>query len=407
MSELQLLLLSFVVFILTTALLNIHTKGKQLSLSSKLKIQFAIGEVLIFVGEGRKAFKPKPLGRSLSLGLRSSIFVGMILFYLVFVPGIIRFIKDFISYSTGVLSEAPTPVIVPVPLLFKFTNLLPYFLIAIGVAVVIHELAHAIVALREGISVKSWGIGIVFLIPVAFVELKDDEFNVATHHSKLNILSAGIFANALSAIIFWVITTAILLTTPQLLGTPVQTVSITGIDCSICNTTMCPARIAGLERDIIIKSVNNTRIESSYHLQAVLRNITIGSNIVMQICSYTSECKNISILLSASRRENPLQPCIGIQFNDVPAFMRNSRILVVPWFEKMLLTLHMLFVINLSLFVINAIPIFITDGSLFLRQIQFKHPLVSKIISLKIVDIANTIIIVVAGALSAYLILTG
>lgn len=407
MSELQILLLSFIVFISTTALLNIYTKGKQISLSGKLKIQIAIGEVLVFVGKEHKAFKPKPLGKGVSFGLRASIFIGIVLFYLVFVPGMIRFIKDFISYSTGVATEAPAPVVIPIPLLFKFTNLLPYLLIAISVAVIIHELAHAIVALREGVSVRSWGIGMVFLIPVAFVELKDEEFNIATPNAKLNILSAGIFANALSSIVFWVITIAILLATPQILGTPVQTVTITGIDCSICNTTLCPAQVAGLETDTIIKSINSTRIESAYHLQLVLKNVSIGSNIIMHTCNYAGECRNISLLLSAGRRENPLQPCIGIRFDDATVFVRNSRMFAIPWFEKVLLTLDMLFVINLSLFVINAIPIFITDGSLFLRQIPFRHVFINKMISLKIVDIINTLIIAVAGALSAYLLLTG
>ncbi|MEM4788190.1 MAG: M50 family metallopeptidase [Ignisphaera sp.] len=379
-------------------------------MTNKLKIQFTIGGILLFFGKGYKAIKPKPLGKGFSYGLMSSIFVGALLFYTMLLPKILKSISDFLSYIFGTTTAAPTPTVIPIPLLFKSTEILPYplpyLLISITIAVILHELAHAIVALKEGVSIKSWGIGLLFLIPIAFVELDDSELDSVQIKSKLNIISAGVFANALTSAIIIIITIVITYTVFQIYGTPIQVVSIASVDCSICNTSLCPAKIAGIEPGMVIESINNTKITSLNYLVDILRNVSLGSNINMKVCDYGGTCQNITLRLTAHRRDLPSVPCIGVVFTTLTAFIRDSRIQILKWFEELTLLMDSMVTINFSLFVLNAIPLFITDGSLFLKHLLKNRKNISKLLSLNIIDTINALVIILAIAISSYILIS-
>uniref|UniRef100_A0A7C2VHD9 Peptidase M50 domain-containing protein n=1 Tax=Ignisphaera aggregans TaxID=334771 RepID=A0A7C2VHD9_9CREN len=407
MNDLTLVLLAFMVFVGFTTLLSLYTKGKQISIKGLLRLQMAVGGILIFIGRGRKALNPKPLGKGASIGLRSSIVVGMLLFYLFFVPNLIKFAGSFFNYVTQKGGPAPTPIAIPVPLLFKFTDLVPYAIISIAIAVVAHELMHAIVALREGISVKSWGVGLYFLIPIAFVELDEEEFNNAPPRSKQNVIAAGIFANALVSLIALAVALSIINLVPQVFGEPVRVVTIQEVDCeSICNTSVCPAVVSGLEVNTIIESVNNTKIRSLDQLVEVLSNATLGSNLVLNICDYNGACKEVFISLTVPRG-NTSRPCIGIGFSESMGFEKNPTLYVVPWFASMMLFMDMLVSINLGLFMLNSIPLYLTDGSLFLKHIQTKYQVIHRVFSSRMIDAINIVILVIAITLSSYLLLAG
>ncbi|MEM2512554.1 MAG: site-2 protease family protein, partial [Ignisphaera sp.] len=336
-----------------------------------------------------------------------SVFIGALLFYTMLLPKIIKFISDFISYVLGTTTSTPTPVVVPIPLLFKSSGILPYplpyLLVSIVIAVILHELAHAIVALKEGVSIKSWGVGLVLLIPIAFVELNDSELDMVQTKSKLNIISAGVFANALaSAILIITAITASYIVT-QIYGAPIQVASIAGVDCSICNTSLCPAKVSGIEPNMVIESVNNTRIESLEHLLATLRNTSLGSNMSIRICNYSGVCRDITLRLTAHRKDLPSTPCIDVVFTTVTAFMRDSRIYIAKWFEELMLLMDSMITINFSLFVLNAIPLFITDGSLFLKYLLRESKNMNKFIALNIIDAINALVIILAIVVSSYI----
>lgn len=399
------LTICFTTFFAITTLLSIYTKSKQLVLHSRLRLQFTIGGILIFIGRGRRYAAPKPLGRKTSIAMVITTFVGMVLFYLVFMPDIVRFIQTFISYTTGAADVVPQPVVIPIPLMFKFMDLVPYLLVAIAVAVVVHEVMHALVALREGIGIKSWGIGLLLLIPIAFVELDDNDFNASSSKAKLNIISAGVFGNALISLFLLATLTSIGIVLPKVFGTPVQAVTISAIDCSICNTSLCPAKISGIEANTIVESVNGIRITSLDMLSAILSNISVGSRISLRTCSYNGFCKDFDIVLSAHRLDNPRLPCLGVKFSTAIVFEKDLKVYRIPWIENLMLLLSTMLTVNFSLFVLNSIPLFITDGTLFLRYLTNKYSLVSKLISMRIVDIINALIVILAIAFSSYLLL--
>ncbi|MCI4345786.1 MAG: site-2 protease family protein [Thermoplasmata archaeon] len=80
---------------------------------------------------------------------------------------------------------------------------LGYGLVAIVVGIVLHELAHGIVARSQGVGVRSLGI-LWFIVPVgAFVEQEEKEMNDAPRRVRGRIAAAGILANFGLAVLFF------------------------------------------------------------------------------------------------------------------------------------------------------------------------------------------------------------
>ncbi len=83
-------------------------------------------------------------------------------------------------------------------------------IIGLFVALFVHEVAHGVVAVREGVRVKDAGILTLLFLPIgAYVEPDERVFARASKEQKLRILSAGPAAN-------FIIATIILVTLPLL-----------------------------------------------------------------------------------------------------------------------------------------------------------------------------------------------
>ena len=127
--------------------------------------------------------------------------LGKIVYLYIAYPSIVREVKI----------PPITPLIPYLPQVFKLDFLPPfyftYWILIIAIVAISHEFAHGIFAAHDKIKIKSTGFGFFpFFLPVflaAFVEL--DEKNMAKKkiHSQLSILSAGTFANILTAILFF------------------------------------------------------------------------------------------------------------------------------------------------------------------------------------------------------------
>ena len=89
---------------------------------------------------------------------------------------------------------------------------LGYGIIAIVVGIVLHELAHGVVARSQRIGVKSLGI-LWCVVPVgAFVEQDDAEMQAASRGRRDRVAAAGVLANFLLAIVFFVALSALVST---------------------------------------------------------------------------------------------------------------------------------------------------------------------------------------------------
>jgi membrane-associated protease RseP (regulator of RpoE activity) len=129
--------------------------------------------------------------------------VGRIVWIYVFQGAVVRAIKI----------PPITPLIPYLPQIFKLDFLPPfyfiYWIIIIAIIAITHEFAHGIFAARNKIKIKSTGFGFFpFFLPVflaAFVELDEKKMGKKKIFDQLAVLSAGTFANVLTAVLFAVV----------------------------------------------------------------------------------------------------------------------------------------------------------------------------------------------------------
>jgi membrane-associated protease RseP (regulator of RpoE activity) len=144
---------------------------------------------------------------------------------------------------------------------------LGYGLVALIVGIVLHELAHGIVARSQKVGVKSLGI-LWFVIPVgAFVEQDEDEMNRAPRRQRRRIAAAGVLANFVLAALFFALLSGCVASTvaPNAHGV--------GVSVVVSNS---PAANASLAPGDIITSVNGTPTPTNTAFEQSLANTTPG-----------------------------------------------------------------------------------------------------------------------------------
>jgi membrane-associated protease RseP (regulator of RpoE activity) len=118
------------------------------------------------------------------------------------------------AFHREIVSAIKVPPIMPlIPYLPKLFNLdfLPpfyftYWIIILAVIAITHEFSHGIFAAYNKIKIKTTGFGFFpFFFPVflaAFVELDEKKMSKKKKFAQMSILSAGTFANILTALFF-------------------------------------------------------------------------------------------------------------------------------------------------------------------------------------------------------------
>ena len=144
-------------------------------------------------------------------------FISISLGYVLMATMIYLFGRIIYIYITlpAVVKAVKVPPIIPLvpylPQLFKL-DFLPnfyftYWIVILAIIAVTHEFAHGIFAAANKVRIKSTGFGFFpFFLPVflaAFVELDEPKMQKKSKLSQMAILSAGTFANVLTAIFFF------------------------------------------------------------------------------------------------------------------------------------------------------------------------------------------------------------
>jgi len=110
------------------------------------------------------------------------------------------------------LIKAPpiAPLIPYFPKLFGMENFFPpfyftYFIVALAIVAIVHEFSHGIFMRLFKVKIKSTGL--VFLGPMlgAFVEEEKSDFHKKKKLDQMTILGAGVFANILIALLFYLL----------------------------------------------------------------------------------------------------------------------------------------------------------------------------------------------------------
>ncbi|MFH1325699.1 MAG: site-2 protease family protein [archaeon] len=127
--------------------------------------------------------------------------LGRIVYLYIAFPSLVREIKV----------PPITPLIPYLPEIFKIDFLPPfyftYWIIIIAIVAISHEFFHGIFAAHDKLKIKSTGFGFFpFFFPIfpaAFVELDEKKMATKSKFSQLAVLSAGTFANVITAILFF------------------------------------------------------------------------------------------------------------------------------------------------------------------------------------------------------------
>lgn len=226
-------------------------------------------------------------------------------------------------------------------------NQLLYILLAIGISVTLHELAHAISATSNNIKVKSGGVLLLIFFPGAFVEPDEEEYNNTNTITKLKIVSAGIAVNLILAAIFY----PLALYLPPMLSQGLQIVG---------ELKNYPAYNASIPINSVILKVNGYPTPTPQQLEEQLKS---GGVKTITLLFPNGSIGNVKVNIS-----DP-QHLLGVY---ITYYFPPLEYAILDFFTWM-------FVVNFSLALLNGAPLIITDGGKVFTEILKKYGISERI----------------------------
>ncbi len=259
--------------------------------------------------------------------------------------------------------ESGGGLVLPLKTSSSFVYYVPfiYWIIAIFVLASVHELAHGIMARYVRVKIKSSGfafLGILLpLLPAAFVEPDEEEMKKSDWKDQIAILGAGPTSNIIFGLFF------------LLIFVPVATLysSHSYVSSVMFNGVTNESSLHGynLSGDVEILSINN---ETSDEMLKLLFNLSLNKSYVMRIKSYTT---NDTYTVIVKPYNSSGKGRLGINnVHVIRGFKGNPFEGYVLQFLVELL--YYLWLLNLSIGLINFLPLWITDGGQITRVLFFK-----------------------------------
>ncbi|WP_460173895.1 site-2 protease family protein [Vulcanisaeta sp. JCM 14467] len=226
-----------------------------------------------------------------------------------------------------------------------------YIIVAIGIGILLHELAHGAVSSRYGIRIKSGGaFALLFLAFGGFVEIDEEELRNRGLLVRLAVYSSGVFMNIVLAYIAVALVELALLSpslTQSLLGTTVVYVA---------NSTDI-----ALKNGYVITAVNNQPIASIYSLISILSSAN-SSNVTLTVFNPADGAVLHEVLSTR---------------NLTMALLGYSALYISPWgivveSRSFYNLMFWIYTLNLTLALLNAFPAYPLDGGQFLEALLTK-----------------------------------
>ena len=242
--------------------------------------------------------------------------------------------------------------------------ILPFFLVIIP-----HEIAHAVMAKREGLKLKASGIFILLILFGAFVEIAKESMEKATSKSKIKVWMNGSAVNAVFGLVFL----SIFLLSPHIISIGYNApngVLITNI------YDNSPAEDSGLTKGDIIQQI--TAINET----AQPTNVTLIKNVDDYYAFFTSNLNVSKLVISLldgreieavptninpnTNTSSTTQLYLGINiYNYLPP--KGNRLSVwFPYYWNIEIT----YTLNLCVMAVflNLLPLGITDGDKIINE---------------------------------------
>src|SRR3989338_1946314 len=227
-----------------------------------------------------------------------------------------------------------------------------YFLGSLAIILVVHELMHGVVAEAFKLKLKSVGFGLLAIIPLAFVEPDEKQFNKAPLRAREAVLASGAFTNFVVAAI------VIGLTTFAVAPAITQTFDFNGVIIEDVTESL-PGDLAGLEKGDVITAISGAEFSSVDEFIKLLTANKPGDSAVLT----TNNGDKIATF--GANPEEPTKPYLGIQFKgDVIVKPEIANTFgQSPWILQYIAQFFFwLFILNIGIGLFNLLPIGPLDG---------------------------------------------
>ncbi|RMF29790.1 MAG: PDZ domain-containing protein [Candidatus Nitrosothermus koennekii] len=244
---------------------------------------------------------------------------------------------------------------------------LTYFLLAAPVVLVIHEVAHGIVARLENIRVKSGGFAVIIALIAGFVEPEEESFAKARRISKVRVIAAGSTSNVL----FSFIIAGLLIFNPsfgnilELINPDLRSIFYNDpIGVPVIDVMEgYGAEKAGMKADDIIIAINGieTRTPSE------LANIDLKPGEVATV-TILRDGKELTLMVEVMASEDdPERGLLGIIRGAFPYFPPKSSFWI-PWPAPVFSFLLWLWMLSFFIGIFNMLPLLILDGEKYITS---------------------------------------
>jgi membrane-associated protease RseP (regulator of RpoE activity) len=272
---------------------------------------------------------PLPPGAKAKLakvyGVASLAAAAFAMAYFYFVSGTL-FLQRYVVGSSQAAQEGFVPIIPGVTVsLGEFM----FILIAIGVAVVVHELSHAVVSRALGVPVKDAGFLLMAFVPAAFVEPEEGLLKSAPLRSRVMIYAAGIASNVALGFLFGYALAAV----TQLLASGMTIVSV---------SPNSPAYAAGLAPGMKIAAIDGIPVRTLTQGLQVLKSVGAENNA-------TAVNVTLTVLYRGVERSIVVFKPVGVSHLGIEV----TPVYKMGWLVELITALY---VVNMGLALINAAP---------------------------------------------------
>ena len=302
---------------------------------------------------GKRVFSPIPGVIAIRLGINGTarqsddlktrflLNASLVLFAIALVVGYYILISTLVPYPSARQEGVALVPLLP-GITISFSRLLSISWI-IGLSVVVHEYMHYWSSIRQGISVRSAGVGWAFFFPIAFVEPNEEELLKSSLKKRVRIYAAGPAANMAIAIV----TYFLILT---LLKPGIYVIDV---------VKGSPAWKCGLMKGDVILSINGEEVKSLYKLKQLISN---------------NEVLKLKVLRNGKVVEVVAKPSKGKLGVVVLPFVPSWPLSALPLgvMQAAIDSLFWLNGVNLGLAIINALPLFISDGGRILSEMALE-----------------------------------
>lgn len=303
--------------------------------------------------------------------------VLMALFFASVFGGVVLRLMEYFSASG--IPETPTsiktrPIVIPginTPLLLGLTSF--------AVILIIHEGAHGIILRKLGMKTKSAGLAVfLFIIPGAFVEQDDEEFENSSPWARMKVAGAGPITNVVGSIV------ALLLII--LLVNPLSGIYITSVQSDSA------ADNAGITAGSKIVSIDGLRLENQDQFLDYMAETRPGETLELvteensyqvvlgdhpdenigYLGVYSKMSQSSSSLITSFAKDPrlPLTMSLGIIIGTSAFIDSVTYSSVVPW--AIIDLLKWIFALNLLVALINLLPLKPLDGGHIIKSISEK-----------------------------------